>query len=129
MREIRGNEHSERVLEYLTAVDLPGDMATRDETAWCSAFAAWCFGSKDLTKGVNGLARSWVNWGSQCQPTFGCIVVLRRGTKPWQGHVGFFLARRGDDVIVWGGNQGNTVCAKAYPLKDVLAYRTLIPTF
>jgi uncharacterized protein (TIGR02594 family) len=70
-------------------------------------------------------ARSWLNWGRRIVDLVeGCVVVLRRGSSPTSGHVGFFvgLEPRGR-LLVLGGNQSDRVSTARYPIAAVLGYR------
>ena len=53
------------------------------------------------------------------------VVILKRGTNPVQGHVGFFAGLQGDRVHLLGGNQGDTVSISSFPVSDVLGVRRL----
>jgi hypothetical protein len=68
-------------------------------------------------------ARSYAKWGRPLvKPAVGCIVVFERG--PRNGHVGFYLGKRGSTHIrVLGGNQGDAVNIKLFPVSRVIAYR------
>jgi len=88
-----------------------------DETAWCAAFV----GAMLKRAGVKGTgkltARSYLDWGvpvERARAEEGDIVVLRRGTSSWQGHVGFFVKDNGKTITILGGNQSNAVNRKAY---------------
>lgn len=100
-----------------------------DETAWCSAFAAFvCFQlGVEHSKKLN--ARSWLDIGIPVALTDGeigfDIVVLKRGTNPMQGHIGFFYGVKGDFVYILGGNQRNSVNVMKFPAADVLGVRRL----
>lgn len=101
--------------------DYPGD-----ETAWCGlAMASWCMraGWKPPV-GYLG-ARNWLTWGLEVKkPTLGDAVVFwRSNPNTWEGHVGLFVAQRGDWIYSLGGNQGNSVVIAAYPASRVLGYR------
>ena len=119
--EIGGGEHNPRILEYHQTTTLA---ATDDETAWCSSFVNWCVSSSGLQGTRSAAARSWLNWGRPLdEPATGCIVVLKRGTKPWQGHVGFFSGMSGSHLLILGGNQSNEVNISSYHRNRLLGYR------
>ena len=120
-KEIKGNEHNLRILEYHKATSLG---AGSDEVAWCSAFINWCCKQAGL-KGTNSAAaRSWLKWGKEIsEPIKGCIVVFKRGNNPAQGHVALYISHEGDKIRVLGGNQHDSVCVAHYNLSDVLSYR------
>jgi len=122
-REIRGDEHNPRVVEYHATTGLSAD---DDETPWCSSFVNWCFKEAGIAGTNSARARSWLDWGKGIDaPVPGCVVVFSRPPKPASGHVAFFVGRGGggDTVRVLGGNQGNSVSVKAYPLGRVIGYR------
>lgn len=124
VKEIAGNAHNPRILEYHKATDLKGNT---DEIAWCSAFVNWCF-KETHQKGTNKAnARSWLDWGNVVtEPKKGDVVIFWRGSKTsWQGHVGFFVEETKDSIIVLGGNQGNEVNFSHYKKSQLLGYRRM----
>lgn len=122
-QEIAGEEHNPRIVAYHQCTTLA---ATDDETPWCSSFVNWCIQTAGVGATRSAAARSWLQWGEALsQPKEGCIVVLKRGTKPWQGHVGFYVKEKDDQICVLGGNQRNCVCESWYPKQDVLSYRSI----
>lgn len=123
VKEIPGHEANPEIIKYGESVSLDIDS---DETPWCSSFVNWCVQESD-NKGTNSArARSWLNWGFHIErPHFGCVVVLSRGTSPTAGHVGFFVTKDENDVLILGGNQSNSVNISRYPASRVLGYRTL----
>ena len=120
--EIIGKDHNPRVLEYHQATNL---RASTDETPWCAAFVNWVLMQAGYRGTRSAAARSFLNWGIAAdQASMGCIVVFRRGTKAWQGHVGFYLGKdQHGNIQCLGGNQSNQVCLASYPAEDVLGYR------
>jgi uncharacterized protein (TIGR02594 family) len=120
-REVVGSGHNPRILQYLrsTTIDFPS--ASRDETAWCSAFVNWCIEEAGYAGTDSAWAKSWINWGRPIrEPRPGCIVVWDRDTFQGGhiadgGHVGFYLSSDSDSVKVRGGNQGNAVSEQSYP--------------
>lgn len=92
---------------------------------WCAAFANGILKSNGM-KGTGSLAaRSFLNYGTETKtPSKGDIVVLSRGNDQTKGHVGFYAGT--DDkgnVLVLGGNQGNSVSIKSFSPQQVLGYR------
>ena len=88
-----------------------------DETAWCAAFVGAMLHRAGLPKTGKLTARAYLDWGTpvtraQAQP--GDIVILKRGTSSWQGHVGFFVRDNGSTITILGGNQNNAVNRRAY---------------
>ena len=126
VRELGVREHpreagNPRILEYHRTTTL---RATDDEVPWCSAFVNWCLRQAGVPGTSSAAARSWITWGQRLvNPRRGCVTVLRRGTNPAQGHVGFFLQSRGAVVDLLGGNQGNQVRVQTYSMTQVLGFR------
>ena len=119
--EIAGKKHSKRVLEYHQATSLK---ASDDETAWCSAFVCWCLEKAGHKSTRSAAARSYLQWGKALPKGVpGCVVVFKRGTKAWQGHVAFYVDETKDTIRVLGGNQSNKVCIASYPKSSLLGYR------
>lgn len=121
-KEVPGEaENNPRVLEYLATC---GAKYKTDETPWCSAFANWAMIRAGKQGTNSALARSWLKWGEPIdEPRYGCVVVFKRGTSNWQGHVGFFVRTEGDKILVLGGNQSNTVSIAPRAKSDLLGYR------
>jgi uncharacterized protein (TIGR02594 family) len=120
-KEIFGVQHNPRILEYHKVTDLS---ATDDETPWCASFVSWCIEMAGGKSTRSASARSYLGWGVPVDvPQVGDVVVLRRGTKPWQGHVGLFSGREGGRVWILGGNQKDQVCVQDFPENQVLGYR------
>jgi len=112
--EIPGAQDNPRIIEYHASTTLH---ATDDETAWCSAFVNWCITQAGLVGTNSAAAKSWLKWpgGDPVQsPQLGDIVVLNRGTSPWQGHVAFYNGALGRLMMLLGGNQGNKVKISHY---------------
>lgn len=123
-REIPGRRHNPRIVEYFTAVSAT---IVDDETAWCSAFVNWVMAQHNITGTRRANARSWLNWGNplpEDAPYYGAITVLWRvSRRSWKGHVGFYVGEEGNDLVLLGGNQGNSVSLRNYPKSRLLAYR------
>lgn len=93
--------------------------------AWCAAFMNAVL-DKAGSKGTGSLAaRSFLDWGTAVdKPSYGDVVVLKRGNNSSQGHVGFYEGENPDGTIrVFGGNQGNRVGTDNYRRENVLGYR------
>lgn len=118
--EIPGKQSNSKIDEYLKTVNIPGN----DEIPWCSAFINWCLLQADIQPTGEPNARSFLRFGERLSlPDLGCIVVLSRGTKSWQGHVGFYLDYHRGLIRILGGNQKNRVGINAYSVKKLLGYR------
>ena len=124
VKEIAGNKHNSRILEYHQATQLK---ATADEISWCAAFVNWCLKQAGEVGTFRADARSFLNWGVPVtSPQKGDIVVFWRVKKSgWQGHVAFFVEDNADAIKCLGGNQGDEVCYKWYPKSQLLEYRRL----
>jgi uncharacterized protein (TIGR02594 family) len=121
VKEVCGDGDCAKIVEYHSCTTLH---ANDDEVPWCSAFVNWCFQQCGLAGTKLANARSWLDFGEDIKaPTKGCLVVLRRGTNPQSGHVGFFVEQKNDVIKVLGGNQSDQVKYSWYETKDVLAYR------
>lgn len=135
VKEIKGQLHNSVIQKMYHAVIqkfLP------DETPWCAAFVGYCLESNGLnsTKKLN--ARSYLKYGYSIsnfdnpkaklamKPQAGDIVVLWRDKKDsWKGHVGFYagVEEENDMIYVLGGNQGDEVNIKRYPISRILDIR------
>jgi uncharacterized protein (TIGR02594 family) len=121
VKETAGRKANPRILEYFRAAKSP---VISDETAWCSAFAAWCIAEAGYIPSYSLGARSWLRWGVPVsRPKIGAIAIFPRGKEPWMGHVGFVAEVKGDKVLILGGNQRNSVRADWYTASTALGYR------
>jgi uncharacterized protein (TIGR02594 family) len=108
--EIRGGQHSARVLDYHATTSL---RARDDETAWCSSFVNWTMEQAGYRGTDSAAARSWSTWGQAVERDTGSVrpgdvIVFPRGSNPAFGHVGIVSAVHADGTVtVLGGNQGN----------------------
>jgi len=77
---------------------------------------------KSGNNGSNSLAaKSFLRWGVRVSnPQEGDVVIVRTSRGY---HVGFFVAFKGNKVLVLGGNQSNSVKVTAYSKGSVVAYR------
>ena len=124
VEELPGAAHNPRILEYHRTTTLGHNMASKDETPWCSSFVNFCMVMSGFRGTNSASARSWLRWGRGLpQPALGCIVVLRRGNSPTLGHVAFFTRSTRQHVSLLGGNQGNRVKVSRYKWSDVLGLR------
>lgn len=120
--EVPGEDNNLRVLEYHKTTALK---ATQDSVAWCSSFVNFCLLKAGIQGTHSAAARSWLSWGKELkEPKFGCIVVLKRGNSPSQGHVGFYVGSTTPETIrVLSGNQSDKVSIQNFKKSDVLGYR------
>jgi uncharacterized protein (TIGR02594 family) len=120
--EIAGPRGSPRVLACFRDSGHPG--ITSDETAWCAAFVGACLNRAGIRPSGSLMARSYLAWGQRCSPPRpGAIAVFSRGSDPSLGHVAFFLAAAGDEIVVLGGNQSDAVTVTRYPRSRLLDLR------
>lgn len=121
VHETPGPEATARIAEYHKHTSLK---ATSDEISWCAS-SLNCWLEEAGFKGTgSAAARSFLSWGKEIKvPIEGCIVVLRRGNNPEQGHVGIYAGESPGLVRVFAGNQSDKVCYSRFPKKDVLGYR------
>lgn len=119
IHEVSGGENA-KIIEYHSHTSLK---ATEDEVPWCSAFVCWCLDKAGLKSNRNAWAQSQATFGKRLdKPVYGCLVVFKWTAST--GHVAFFMGMNSDGTMkLLGGNQGNSVCYKNYPVKSVLAYR------
>lgn len=113
-----------QVVKYFRDSGNPG--ITDDETAWCAAFVGAMLARSGVkpTGALN--ARSYLDWGLPVErkdARAGDIVVFRRGTSSWQGHVAFLVKDRGATLDVLGGNQSDAVNIKGYSAAQLLGIR------
>lgn len=123
VREIRGGENP-RIMAYHEVVDPGARWLDEDEDPWCASFASWCLVQGGVDSPRTARARAFLEYGAPLVgPQLGCIVVLRRGRNPAQGHVGFWLGQGGTLVSLLSGNDGDQVRTRDFPLEDVLGWR------
>ncbi len=122
LKEIVGKRHEKKVVKMFA--DVGHSWVKDDETAWCAAFVGSCLERAGIksTKALN--ARSYLKWGKMlAKPTPGCIVIFKRGSSTWQGHVAFYVSETKTAVQVLGGNQSNSVSIANYSKAKLLGYR------
>lgn len=124
--EVAGAQHNPKVVQYFAEVGRAD--VTDDETAWCAAFAGACLVKSGLSihpdKNRRLLARSFLDVGTEISDLrVGALVVLKRGSDPTAGHVGFVQSWTDSTIAVLGGNQGNKVSVANYSRADLLGIR------
>jgi uncharacterized protein (TIGR02594 family) len=108
---------------------LSGLSDVHDEVPWCSSFVngiAWLL---RMPRSKSARARSWLDVGhaidlAHARPE-NDVIILRRGTDPNAGHVGFFAGFAGGHIHVLGGNQSNNVTIAPFVVPDLLGVRRL----
>ncbi len=125
-KEIKGNAHNERILEYQETTGL--DFGN-DEVAWCSIFANWVTLQANLPRSNSAMARSWQKVGKKTDwPQPGDIVVFWRiSINSAFGHVGFFIGytQSGKSIYCLGGNQDDEVNIQTFPISKIVEFRSL----
>lgn len=97
-----------------------------DEIAWCAAFVGAALkntGYKYLHR--NLLARGYLDYGFVCEAEPGALIILKRGSSSWQGHVAFVEKVTATHVHYIGGNQSNMVSRGIVSRRDtkILGFR------
>ena len=102
--EIPGSKHNPRILEYHSTTGKFKD----DETPWCSSFCNWVMIKSGYKGTGNASAFSWRNWGVKLEkPAYGSIGIINWGDG--KGHVGFVVGKKGNSIVLLGGNQSDKV--------------------
>ena len=122
VRERFGAAHNTRILQYHAATRLH---AAADEVPWCAAFVCWCLESAGVASTRSALASSYAKYGQPCDLKDGAIVVFGKADTDagGTGHVAFCVGMEGDDVLVLGGNQHNSVSIAKRPKSRIVAIR------
>jgi uncharacterized protein (TIGR02594 family) len=126
-REIRGPEANPKIVDYFKYCSYK---STSDETPWCSAFACAMMERSGIPSPKSARARDWQKWGLRIlKPVQGCVVVLKRGDNPEQGHVGFYVYETENTIALLAGNQSNQVGIQEFSKFDVLDFRIPDPEY
>lgn len=128
--EIPGPKSNDRVIAYRKTAKMSGLKGDDGAIAWCAVFVCAAFEQAGIRSPRQALARSFMKWGVECNPTPGCVVVLWRGKKSGMlGHIGLLRGVMRDakgaitHVGLLGGNQGDKVSIAWFPASRVLGYR------
>ncbi|WP_291887259.1 TIGR02594 family protein [Chryseobacterium sp.] len=98
------------------------------DIAWCAAFVNWVmkhYGYEGVTtdKGYDAVrALKWATWAEGKdlkKPVYGAIAVK---TRSGGGHVGFVAGKKGNKVVILGGNQSQKLYCVSYDISDYFAY-------
>jgi len=121
--EIKGSRTAQFILDAAKRAGLT--WVRDDETPWCATWVSGKLEEAGVPSTRSAWARSYCAWkgGHRLSgPRFGSVVVFERGPK--SGHVGFVVGFDKDHGIVWvlGGNQGDMVSIKPFPVSRVLGY-------
>ena len=119
IKEIKGQRHNPKVVQFFA--EAGHSYIDDDETAWCAAFMNAMLKRAGYTGTDSLAARSFMKYGTACEPKAGAIMVRKRGTSSWQGHVAICTGKtKRGYVECIGGNQRNAVNKQWYPLDDKL---------
>jgi uncharacterized protein (TIGR02594 family) len=120
LRETKGAQHTPEILQMWKDIKRGG--IKDDETPWCAAFVGAMLERAGVKSSRFESAKSYLNWGELLPlPLPGCVVVF---TRDGGGHVGFAVGRdKEGNLLVLGGNQGDAVNVKAFPVSRVSGYR------
>jgi uncharacterized protein (TIGR02594 family) len=139
--EVPGKTANPQILAMLQLDDKwPGD----DAVAWCSAFTNYIAWLLRLPRSKHLAAQSWLNIGEVisldlAEPGFDVVIFERPPsnvrkrrknrlafTKEYPpGHVGFYAGVETNNVLVLGGNQGDSVSIAPYLKSKLLGVRRL----
>jgi uncharacterized protein (TIGR02594 family) len=121
--EIPGPKHSPVISRWLHGLKA---WWADDETPWCGTFVAACLQQAGQPVERHWMrARAWLDWGLPIEVgALGAVAVLKRGSNPTEGHVGFVVGwDAGGRLLLLGGNQGNEVNVSAFAPDRLLGYR------
>lgn len=120
LREVKGEQHNPEILQMWKDIKRGG--IKNDETPWCAAFVGAMLERAGIPSSRFESAKSYLTWGARLtSPQLGCVVVF---TRDGGGHVGFVVGRDTNGrLLVLGGNQGDEVNVRAFPLDRVAGYR------
>ncbi|WCE71594.1 TIGR02594 family protein [Sulfitobacter faviae] len=119
-----GPEDNPAIMDMYASVG--HDWVEHDSVAWCAAFVGHCLEKAGLRSTRRLNARSYLDWGipvDLAEAQEGDIVVFSRGSKSWQGHVGFFVKTAGAMIEVLAGNQSDAVNIQRYAKSRLLGVR------
>ena len=120
VKETKGGVHTPEVLKYWKDIKRGG--IKDDETPWCAAFVGAMLERVGVKSTRFESAKSYLDWGQLLAlPVVGCIVIF---TREGGGHVGFVVGRdTKGNLLVLGGNQGDEVNIRSFPVSRVTGYR------
>ncbi len=120
LQEIKGGKHHPEIVQFWKDIKRGG--IKDDETPWCAAFVGAMLERVGVKSTRFESAKSYLDWGQVLtQPVVGCIVIF---TREGGGHVGFVLGQDAKgNLLVLGGNQGDEVNIRSFPVSRVTGYR------
>ena len=117
------SEPHPRIEDYLASTGLDGDYA------WCASFVEYNLNEIGLQGTGSAVARSYLHYGKKVsEPRLLDLVVLwRESRSSWKGHIGFYIGMaQNGNVLLLGGNQGDSVSIKEYPRHKILGSRRAV---
>ena len=120
LREVVGTGNNPAIVQFWKDIKRGG--IKDDSTPWCAAYVGAMLERVGIRSSRFESAKSYLAWGVLLTaPVPGCIVVF---TREGGGHVGFVVGQdKAGNLLVLGGNQGDAVNVKAFPLARVSGYR------
>lgn len=113
VEEVPGAASNPTIMKWALDLNIRYD---GDHIAWCGLLVAAMLheASTDTPLPDNVLgARQYLTIGQKIDPSaaeIGDLAIFWRIAKSdWRGHVGFYMGAVGDQIIVLGGNQSNSV--------------------
>ena len=134
IHEVSGSTANPQILAMLK---LDNEWPDDDKVPWCSGFVNYITWLLRLPRSKSLMARSWLTVGevidlAAAEPGFDLVIFKRGGgDQPGPdvinapGHVGFYAGTEGDNVVVLGGNQSDSVCLARYPKSRLLGVRRI----
>jgi len=123
LREVPGKGTNKTILRWWSLIRMP---FTDDETPWCAAFVGGVLEEVGIKSTRSASAKSYLKFGTAlANPAVGAIAVLWRGRRDGPfGHVAFVegVDQHGN-IVLRGGNQGDSSNAKPFGRDRVLAWR------
>lgn len=123
--EWAGGENNPKVIAYYR--EAGHAEVKQDSVPWCAAFVGAILAKSGVKNTGSLLARSYEQWGRPVarieDAKRGDIVVISRGDKSWQGHVGFYHGHGAGKIHILGGNQGDQVNITPYDAGRLVAIR------
>jgi uncharacterized protein (TIGR02594 family) len=125
-KEVKGTQSNSFILKIINKF-FP-DWLDDSTISWCSMIMKYIFEKEGYqVSKATPAARSWLNVGTSLSTPIpeDCIVVIKRGSQEWQGHVGIFMKEEGTYIWILGGNQSDSVSIQKFPKSSVLGYRKI----
>lgn len=95
----------------------------RDEIPWCAAFVGAMLELSGIASTRSLMARSYEQWGAECEPKPGAIAVWPRGRNISLGHVNIVESVNGKRVTCVGGNQSDSVSRMTRNISEAVTFR------